>query len=309
MAVRWMVIRCSRWHWRCCPEWVLRLAAQVFFDALNRAPESRNTTAVESAEKQPQEPVQNVFHSRNKAKPIVYHLRDVIRDRASEGVTFRLRVPSLQINQGEKIALIGESGCGKSTLLDMLAFIAQPSELAAFRFRPEQEPNAIDVALLWKKKHMNKLGELRKRYIGYVMQTGGLLPYLTVRENMSLSRSVLGLRQDDTVASLARELGIARHLDKLPETLSVGERQRVAIGRALAHEPPIVIADEPTASVDPFAAEKIMSLFIGLAEERNITVVVASHAWRHIKRLGLRRLAHHTHRSKDGRTTETVVNG
>ena len=99
------------------------------------------------------------------------------------------------------------------------------------------------------------------------------------------------------------------HLDKLPETLSVGERQRVAIGRALAHEPSIVIADEPTASVDPFAAEKIMSLFIELAEERNITVVVASHAWRHIQRLGLRRLAHHTHRSKDGRTTETVVNG
>jgi len=253
--------------------------------------------------------VENVFQSRNKAKATVYHLRDVIRDRASEGVTFRLRVPSLQISQGEKIALIGESGCGKSTLLDMLAFISQPTELAAFRFRPELEEDAVDVAKLWKKKSMNRLGDMRKRHIGYVMQTGGLLPYLTVRENMALSRVVLGLPRDDTVESLARELGIARHLDKLPETLSVGERQRVAIGRALSHEPSIVIADEPTASVDPFAAEKIMSLFLGLAEERNITVVVASHAWRHIKRLELRRLAHHTHRSKDGRTTETVVNG
>jgi putative ABC transport system ATP-binding protein len=253
--------------------------------------------------------VENVFQSRNKAKNLVYHLRDVIRDRASEGVTFRLRVPSLQIAKGEKIALIGESGCGKSTLLDMLAFIAQPTDLAAFCFRPELDDEAMDVARLWKKKQMNKLGNLRRHHIGYVMQTGGLLPYLTVRENMALSRTVLGLNHSDTVDSLARELGIARHLDKLPETLSVGERQRVAIGRALAHEPSIVIADEPTASVDPFAAEKIMSLFIGLAEDRNITVVVASHAWRHIKRLGLRRLAHHTHRSKDGRTTETVVNG
>ena len=253
--------------------------------------------------------MQNVFQSRNKAKPIVYHMRDVVRDRASEGVTFRLRVPSLQITQGEKIALIGESGCGKSTLLDMLAFISQPTEVAAYRFRPELDNDAIDVAQLWKKRHRNKLGDLRKQHIGYVMQTGGLLPYLSVRENMALSRTVLGLRADDTVDTLARELGIARHLDKLPETLSVGERQRVAIGRALSHEPSIVIADEPTASVDPFAAEKIMSLFIGLAEERNITVVVASHAWRHIKRLGLRRLAHHTQRSKDGRTTETVVNG
>ena len=252
---------------------------------------------------------ENVFQSRSKAKATVYHLRDVIRDRASEGVTFRLRVPSLQITQGEKIALIGESGCGKSTLLDMLAFISQPTEIAAFRFRPDIDTDAIDVAQMWKKKQLNRLGNLRKQHMGYVMQTGGLLPYLTVRDNMSLSRSVLGLGEDDTVDSLARELGIARHLDKLPETLSVGERQRVAIGRALAHEPLIVIADEPTASVDPFAAEKIMSLFIGLAEERNITVVVASHAWRHIKRLGLRRLAHHTHRSQDGRTTETVVNG
>ncbi len=252
---------------------------------------------------------ENVFQSRNKAKPIVYHLRDVIRDRASEGVTFRLRVPALQITQGEKIALIGESGCGKSTLLDMLAFIAQPTDLAAYRFRPDIDNDAIDVARMWKRRQMNRLGDLRRRHIGYVMQTGGLLPYLTVRDNMTLSRSVLGLEDDDTVASLARELGIARHLDKLPDTLSVGERQRVAIGRALSHQPSIVIADEPTASVDPFAAEKIMSLFIELAEERNITVVVASHAWRHIKRLGLRRLAHHTHRSKDGRTTETVVNG
>ena len=253
--------------------------------------------------------MENVFQARNKAKPIVYHLRDVVRDRASEGVTFRLRVPALQINQGEKIALIGESGCGKSTLLDMLAFIAQPTGMAAFMFRPEPEKDAIDVATMWKKRQLNRLSDLRRRHIGYVMQTGGLLPYLTVRDNMALSRGVLGLGDSDLVETLARELGIARHLDKLPETLSVGERQRVAIGRALAHEPSIVIADEPTASVDPFAAEKIMSLFIGLAEERNITVVVASHAWRHIKRLGLRRLAHHTHRSKDGRTTETVVNG
>ena len=240
---------------------------------------------------------------------IIYHLRDVTLDRESEGISFRLSVPSLQIRQGEKIALIGESGCGKSTLLDILAFIAHPSQIGAFRFRPENTGEPIDVAHLWQKRKLNALGELRKQHIGYVMQTGGLLPYLTVRDNMGLSRHVLGMRGNQEIEHLAKELGIVRHLDKLPDTLSTGERQRVAIGRALAHQPSIVIADEPTASVDPFAAEKIMSLFIGLAEERNITVIVASHAWRHIKRLGLRRLAHHTQRSHDGKTTETVVNG
>ena len=239
----------------------------------------------------------------------IYHLRNVVLDRKSEGVSFRLNVPSLQIRQGEQIAVIGESGCGKSTLLDILAFIAKPSQIDSFRFRPNLADNPVDIGALWEKNQLNELGDMGKQHIGYVMQTGGLLPYLTVRENMDLCRNVLKMKKDDTVETLARELGITRHLDKLPGTLSTGERQRVAIARALAHQPSIVIADEPTASVDPFAAEKIMALFMELAEDRNITVIVASHAWRHIKRLGLRRLAHHTSRSEDGRTTETVVNG
>ena len=239
----------------------------------------------------------------------IYHLRNVVLDRKSEGVSFRLNVPSLQIRQGEQIAVIGESGCGKSTLLDILAFIAKPSDIDSFRFRPNLADSPTDIGALWDKKQLNALGDMRKQHIGYVMQTGGLLPYLSVRDNINLSRNVLKMKKDDTVDTLARELGIARHLDKLPGKLSTGERQRVAIARGLAHQPSIVIADEPTASVDPFAAEKIMALFMELAEDRNITVIVASHAWRHIKRLGLRRLAHHTSRSEDGRTTETVVNG
>jgi putative ABC transport system ATP-binding protein len=240
---------------------------------------------------------------------LIYHLRDVVKTREAEGVAFRLRVPSLQIAMGEKIALIGESGCGKSTLLDMLAFILQPTATGAFRFRPERVGNPLDINAYWKTGQLNQLGDLRKRYIGYVMQTGGLLPYLTVHDNMNLCRNVLGMPRDGTVEHLAEELGIASHLNKLPDALSTGERQRVAIGRALAHRPSIVIADEPTASLDPYAAEKIMSLFIHLVEEFNITVILASHAWRHIRELGLRRLAHQTLRSDDRKLTETVVSG
>lgn len=241
--------------------------------------------------------------------PLIYHLRDVVKTRESEGVAFRLRIPSLQIAMGEKIALIGESGCGKSTLLDMLSFILQPSAVGAFRFRPERDRESLDIQAYWKHGKLNELGDLRKRHIGYVMQTGGLLPYLTVRDNMNLCRSVLGLRPDGTVEHLAEELGIISHLGKLPDALSTGERQRVAIGRALAHRPSIVIADEPTASIDPYAAEKVMSMFIGLAEEFNITVILASHAWGHIKQLGLRRLTHRTIRDHNKNFTETVVSG
>ena len=239
----------------------------------------------------------------------VYLMHDVIKVREAKGVAFQLRVPSLRIDQGEKIALIGESGSGKSTLLDMLAFILQPSVAGAFRFRPGDDKDPLDVDTCWQNENLNVLGDMRKRHIGYVMQTGGLLPYLSVRENINLSRSVLGLRRDGTVEHLAEGLGIANQLGKLPDALSTGERQRVAIGRALAHRPAIVIADEPTASLDPYAAENVMSLFLALAAEFNSTVILASHAWRHIKELGLRRLAHRTTHSKDRKLTETVVSG
>ena len=232
-------------------------------------------------------------------KVLIYHLRDVIKTREAEGAGFRLVVPSLQIAMGEKIALIGESGCGKSTLLDMLSMTLRPSKIGSFRFRPERGAAPVDIAELWRKKKLNNLGDLRRLRIGYVMQTGGLLPYLSVRENINLSRRLLGLPEDDLVEVLAKDLGIRNHLDKLPHLLSVGERQRVAIG----------IADEPTASLDPIAAERIMSLFIELVDELSITVIIASHAWRHINRLGLRHLSHRTQRDEQGTMTETVVSG
>ena len=239
----------------------------------------------------------------------VYLMHDVIKVREAKGVAFQLRVPSLRIDQGEQIALIGESGSGKSTLLDMLAFILQPSAAGAFRFRPGDDEYPVDVEDCWQNKKLNRLGDLRKRHIGYVMQTGGLLPYLTVRQNISLSRNVLGLKRDGTVGHLAEALRINNQLKKLPADLSTGERQRVAIARALAHRPAIVIADEPTASLDPYAAENVMSLFLAVAKEFNSTVILATHAWRHVRELGLRRLSHRTTHSQDSSLTETVVNG
>jgi putative ABC transport system ATP-binding protein len=92
------------------------------------------------------------------------------------------------------------------------------------------------------------------------------------------------------VEPLAERLGITRHLDKLPRQLSVGERQRVAVARAMAHRPAVVIADEPTASLDPINADEIMKLFIRLADESGVTLIVATHDWERVERLGLRKL-------------------
>jgi putative ABC transport system ATP-binding protein len=239
---------------------------------------------------------------------VLLEIRDLSYRRGSGAQSFSVEIPHLDLASGELVALTGESGSGKSTALEVLGLVAEPRRCTRFLWRSAGREE-LDIARLWRSRNDAALAAVRAARIGFVLQTGGLLPYLTVQDNMNLCRSVLGLRPDGMVEHLADELGITPHLGKLPDALSTGERQRVAIGRAVAHRPSIVIADEPTASLDPYAAEKVMSLFLGLAEEFNITVILASHAWRHIKQLGLRRLTHRTLCDADKKLTETVVSG
>ncbi len=243
----------------------------------------------------------------HKKKEFLFNLNNVQKNLESEGAAFHLSIPKLQIARGEKIALIGDSGCGKSTLLDMLAFISRPTHSETFHFQPEPtDAKPVDIGSQWQKRHISKLTLLRKQHIGYVMQTGGLLPFLSVRDNMNLSRHVLDLPEDDTVTHIARELKIDRHLDKLPDTLSIGERQRVAIGRALAHKPAVVIADEPTASLDPYSAKATMTIFVNLVDDLGVTLIIASHAWEHLKKFGMQRIYHNT-RYMEQRTESIVI--
>ncbi|MBW1711705.1 MAG: ABC transporter ATP-binding protein [Deltaproteobacteria bacterium] len=203
---------------------------------------------------------------------------------------FVLTIPELSICQGEKVALVGNSGCGKSTVLDMLAMILRPDATATFTFSPEQG-HPLDVAAAWRRKDLDSLAKARMLHLGYVLQTGGLFPFLSVGDNIGLSRRVLGLPVEKDVPDLAGRLGIGGHLDKLPGQLSVGERQRVAIARAMAHQPAVVIADEPTASLDPINAEAIMALFSSLTDEYGVTLIVATHDWEGVDKGGFRRVS------------------
>ena len=239
---------------------------------------------------------------------MIYQLRDLAKIRAANGAEFRLIVPRLHIDQGEKVALVGPSGCGKSTLLDMLAMVLSPSWAKTFTFTPKGSRTS-DLGRIWNRNKLNRLSELRKRHIGYVLQTGGLLPYLSVRDNINLSRRLLAQPDDGTFELLVSELGIDQHLKKLPASLSVGERQRVAIARALVHRPSIVIADEPTASLDPLNAGKMMSLFLRLAEELGLTVIIATHDEWLLEKLGLRQINHTFGASSGSKATESVFEG
>lgn len=223
----------------------------------------------------------------NGEKPrIVFQLNSVTKNWSGKH-GFELTVPELIVRQAEKVALVGFSGCGKSTLLDLLAMILQPDSAAEFSFFTAQDKR-LDVAHTWKRNNLDRLARARMRSIGYVLQTGGLLPFISVYDNIALSRYGLGLADQDAVKAVAEKLGIDRHLKKFPAQLSVGERQRVSIARAMAHEPSVVIADEPTASLDPINAEEIMGLFSGLAEEKGVTLVVATHEWDRVEELGFR---------------------
>ena len=132
---------------------------------------------------------------------------------------------------------------------------------------------------------------MRARSIGFVMQTRDLLPFLTVRENLLINRRLLGLPLDGAiVARLTEELEIGHLLGKRPGQLSVGQQQRVSIGRALAHEPALLLADEPSSALDPRLADKVLGLLLDLAERLGTAVVIATHEQGRVRALGLREI-------------------
>lgn len=229
--------------------------------------------------------------------PPVYSCEGLVKRRAAAGAGFELRVPNLHIRAGEICVLQGASGSGKSTLLDLLAMALKPDAADGFSFRP-QNRDATDLRRLWRRHDLDGLGRLRGRHLGYVLQTGGLLSFLTARENIGLSCRLLGRAAGGLVERLAERLGIVQQLDKYPAQLSVGERQRVAIARAMAHRPSVVLADEPTASVDPLNAAAILELLLELVRGAGVTAVIATHDWRPQRLPGVRVLSHRVERAE-----------
>jgi len=212
----------------------------------------------------------------------VIRMEGVTKRRAQAGTAFELEVPSLCIRPGEFVAVVGESGCGKSTLLDMLALVLQPTRSVRFEFQVPGPDGAVpvqDIAALWAAGADAALSHIRREHLGYVLQTGGLLPFLSVRENLRLPLRLKGREAEDAglLQQMARRMGVDSIMDKKPQYLSGGQRQRVAILRALCHRPAVVLADEPTAAVDKARAGQIVADFATLARERGCVVVMVTH--------------------------------
>jgi ABC-type lipoprotein export system ATPase subunit len=197
------------------------------------------------------------------------HLRDLDFEYGDGG--FSLRVPELSVERGERIAIVGPSGSGKTTLLHLMSGIVLPQ-------RGSVEIGGTD----WLALADAGRRALRIQQIGLVFQAFELLEYLRVFDNILLPYRIhRALRLDPTsrtrASELAEQMGVGDQLERYPTRLSQGERQRVAVCRALVTEPDLILADEPTGNLDPANKQRVLERLIECAERRNSTLVLVTH--------------------------------
>jgi ABC-type lipoprotein export system ATPase subunit len=172
---------------------------------------------------------------------------------------------SLSVKSGEFVAIMGPSGSGKSTFLNMAGLLDKPSQGQIFL-------GSEDVSQLSE----DERATLRAQHLGFVFQNFNLLPYYTALENVALPLGYAGTRDKGRCAALLEQMGLGHRLHALPTTMSGGERQRIALARALINEPKIILADEPTGALDSKTGAQVMDFLSGL-KRQGITLLVVTH--------------------------------
>lgn len=176
----------------------------------------------------------------------------------------------MEVGSGEAVALLGASGSGKSTLLNIISGLVIPDSGSVLVDNVELSKLSAEARTLF-----------RRERIGFVFQFFHLIPTLTVMENLRLPLQ-LNSKDDEAGAERARSLlervGLADRADSFPDRLSGGEQQRVAICRALVHQPPVVLADEPTGNLDGKTADEVLKLVLDLTSEEKVALVVVTHS-------------------------------
>jgi len=175
---------------------------------------------------------------------------------------------SLEVPDAETLAVVGPSGSGKSTLLNIIGSLDAPTS-GSVRL-DDTEVTGLSG---------RELARFRARRVGFVFQDHHLLPQLTALENVVLPSLAAGRRQEASTEALAllERVGVAHRADAFPAKMSGGERQRVAVARAMINSPQLLLCDEPTGNLDRENATSVVELFLELAAEKNVTVIMATH--------------------------------
>jgi putative ABC transport system ATP-binding protein len=198
----------------------------------------------------------------------------------------------LEINKGNFISIIGPSGSGKSTLLNMIGALDNPSS-------GEITIDGVNLST------DRDLSEFRSKKIGFVFQLHNLIPNLSVFENVQIPLIGTGISEKEMekrAFDLLKSVGLEDKLNQRPNKLSGGQRQRVAIARALVNNPSIILADEPTGSLDSKTGDVILDLLKKIHEENNVTLIIVTHE------AYVANMADRTIKIKDGKITEDNLN-
>jgi len=173
---------------------------------------------------------------------------------------------SLEIKEGEFLSIVGPSGSGKSTLLAIMGCLDRPTKGKVYLFDK-------DISEL----NDNQLSELRRKYIGFIFQQYYLFNYLNALENVQIGLRISGNNNLEKAKELLNKVGLGDRLYNYPNQLSGGQQQRVVIARALAKDPKLILADEPTANIDEKSAKELLDILKKLNEDENRTIVIVTH--------------------------------
>jgi putative ABC transport system ATP-binding protein len=200
---------------------------------------------------------------------IMISIKDVRKVYKSMGDEFEaLKSLTLDIKKGEAVSVMGQSGSGKSTLLSIIGALNPPTSGTL-------EIDGIDIYNLSQERR----ADFRREYLGFVFQQFQLIPYLTAIENTMLPLTTTKhskKEKRDMALDALNRVGLANKMNRLPNQLSGGEQERVAIARAIVNAPPLILADEPTGSLDTKTGDEIMELFQNLNEE-GLTILMVTH--------------------------------
>ena len=200
---------------------------------------------------------------------IMISLKNISKTYTSMGEEVQaLRSVSFDIFKGESVSVMGHSGSGKSTLLSIIGALNPPTSGII-------EIDGIDLYKL----SAEKRADFRREYLGFVFQQFQLIPYLTAIENVMLPLTTTkrsNREKREMAAEVLKKVGLEQKMNRLPNQLSGGEQERVAIARAIVNEPPLILADEPTGSLDTKTGDEIMELFQKLNED-GLTVLMVTH--------------------------------